>query len=73
MMRVLCAVALDALLDLFVDLAQGHAAGTFQLVRIGVGIRIGVICHENGGFQLSVHLILIQMDSSGKHVVTAAL
>ena len=66
-MCVFFAVTLHALLHLFVDLAQRHAAGAFQLVGIGVGIRIGMVCHGNGGFQMSVHLILIQMDSRGKH------
>ena len=37
------AIAFDALLHLFVDLAQRHAARSFQFVgiAIGVGIRIG--------------------------------
>lgn len=37
----LSAIALDAFLHLFVDLAQRHAAGSFQFVGIGVGIRVG--------------------------------
>lgn len=40
------AVALSALLHLFVDLPQRHAAGAFQLVGIGIGIEIGIVCHR---------------------------
>ncbi|KXU84381.1 hypothetical protein CI15_23210 [Paraburkholderia monticola] len=39
------AVALNALLHLFVDLPQGHAAGAFQLVGRGIRIEIGFVCH----------------------------
>jgi hypothetical protein len=28
-----------------VDLPQRHAAGAFQLVRIGIRIEIGIVCH----------------------------
>lgn len=43
------AIAFDALLHLFVDLTQRHAARSFQFVgiAIGVGIRIGEVCHGN--------------------------
>jgi hypothetical protein len=42
-------IAFDALLHLFVDLAQRHAARSFQFVgiSISVGIRIGEVCHGN--------------------------
>ncbi len=39
------AVALDALLYLFVDLPQRHAAGAFQFVGIGIRIEVGIVCH----------------------------
>ncbi|MGF6607837.1 hypothetical protein OKW45_002737 [Paraburkholderia sp. WSM4175] len=41
---LLFAVALDAPLYLFVDLAQRQATGSFQFVRIGF------VCHGNGSF-----------------------
>jgi len=44
------AVAHDALLYLFVDLPQRHAAGAFQFVGIGVGIEMGIVCHARRSF-----------------------
>ncbi|MGF6638633.1 hypothetical protein OKW39_005849 [Paraburkholderia sp. MM6662-R1] len=41
------AVALDGLLNLFVDLPQTHAAWAFQFVGIGSRIAIGIVCHES--------------------------
>ena len=41
------ALTLDALLHLFVDLAQRQAAGAFQFVGIWV------VCHSNGLFLMS--------------------
>ena len=48
--RTCFAIALDALLYLFVNLAQRHAAGSFQVVGIAFGI--GFICHENDLFRM---------------------
>lgn len=55
---LLFAVALDALLHLFVDLAQRQATWAFQFVGIG----IGVVFHGNGLFRMS----RLDLDTDGQ-------
>jgi hypothetical protein len=64
------AVAHDALLYLFVDLPQRHAAGAFQTSGIGVGIEMGIVCHARRLFLMGRLLILIRMRSRSKHAET---
>ena len=64
------AVAHDALLYLFVDLPQRHAAGAFQLIGIGVGIEMGIVFHARRLFLVGRLFILIRMRSHSKPAET---
>ncbi|WP_429332204.1 hypothetical protein [Paraburkholderia sp. 35.1] len=62
---LLFAVALGALLYLFVDLAQRQVTGSFQFVWIGICLSWQWLIPEK------IDLILIHMGSRGKHATAA--